>query len=550
MGIYSYQQFEDAARQSGLWGQFSTADLALARKDPDAGMSILKYKTDYRSAATPEARALANMGAERVRSSYGNYMGGGDGGSFHLGPLSPGSFDYGKQAPSFGDTYQGDIRDLWDKRKGQGGYTWSGGPAPTYQSRHDAAVQELLRQLVDRPAFSYDADKDPLYAQYAKEYTREGDRAVKNALGQAMAANGGLASSSAATAASQAGDYHASRLTDKIPELYQLSYNKYMNDHAMKLGDLGAVQGAEAADYDKYLTRLGQYDRDRDFDRDTWRMNRDDGIRELEMALRLQGAEDDRVLHDRERYDRDRAFAYGQHMDEIRHQAGLRQEGLDLALRAADMGDFSFLRRMGIDTDRAGFREDLKTAQLAAQYGDYSRLRALGIEPRDERPQRGRGRPMGGGGGGPSPYMDYDGLFEAARSSGHPESYLANAYRDYGFRSSKGLMDEYRSWKEEREEQERLIRPGRDGALKGGLAALEEAAGKDGGVDRPLQGDTAEKTYRMNMLGLHGVTPELMEEMLYEGDIEQVRDANGGRTFRWTRQGMAAYKGGKYNRYR
>lgn len=30
-------------------------------------------------------------------------------------------------------------------------------------------------------------------------------------------------------------------MTDKIPELYQLAYNKYMNDYNMKLSDLGAV---------------------------------------------------------------------------------------------------------------------------------------------------------------------------------------------------------------------------------------------------------------------------------------------------------------------
>ena len=62
-------------QNSGLGGQFSDADLKLAQQNPDAGMSIPKYKRDYHNATTPEQRALANLGAEGIRSSYGNYTG-------------------------------------------------------------------------------------------------------------------------------------------------------------------------------------------------------------------------------------------------------------------------------------------------------------------------------------------------------------------------------------------------------------------------------------------------------------------------------------------
>ena len=61
---YTYDDFQKAMQSSGLGGQFSDADLKLAQQNPDAGMSILKYKQDYKNAATDEARALANLGAE------------------------------------------------------------------------------------------------------------------------------------------------------------------------------------------------------------------------------------------------------------------------------------------------------------------------------------------------------------------------------------------------------------------------------------------------------------------------------------------------------
>lgn len=73
---FTYDEFQRELTNSGLGSEFSSADLKLAQQNPDAGMSILKYKRDYHNATTPEQRALANLGAEGIRSSYGNYTGG------------------------------------------------------------------------------------------------------------------------------------------------------------------------------------------------------------------------------------------------------------------------------------------------------------------------------------------------------------------------------------------------------------------------------------------------------------------------------------------
>lgn len=305
---YTYDDFQRAMQSSGLGGQFSDADLRLAQQNPDAGMSILKYKQDYANAATDEARALANMGAEGIRSSYGGYTGGTQGSQYYLDPLSPRDFQ--------------------------------SAAAPAYQNRYDSTIQDLLGQLINRKEFSYDPETDQLYSQYRKQYTREGQRATQDALGAAAAASGGIPSSYAVTAASQAGDYYASQMTDKIPELYQLAYNKYMNDYNMQLSDLGAVQGAEQSDYEKYLNALNQYNADR-------------------------------------------SFSYGQFLDEVNNQTARRSEELNRALTAADVGDYSFLQKMGVDTSNVpvDYERQLQLAQLAAQYGDYSGLRELGISP-------------------------------------------------------------------------------------------------------------------------------------------------------------------------
>ena len=55
---FTYDEFQRELTNSGLGSEFSSADLKLAQQNPDAGMSILKYKRDYHNATTPEQRAL------------------------------------------------------------------------------------------------------------------------------------------------------------------------------------------------------------------------------------------------------------------------------------------------------------------------------------------------------------------------------------------------------------------------------------------------------------------------------------------------------------
>lgn len=233
MPVYTYEQFKKAAQDSGLLSQFSQADLNLAQKNPDAGMSILKGKQDFQNATTDEARALAHQRVEDIRSSYGNYSGGANGASFYLNQMSPSSFEYEA--------------------------------APTYTSRYDDTIQDLLNEMINREDFSYDPATDPLYQNYRKQYTREGQRATADALGAAAAASGGIPSSYASTAANQASNYYAAQMTDMIPDLYQLAYNQYLNDYQMMQSDLSAVQTAEQNDYNKFRDQLNQYNTDRNF---------------------------------------------------------------------------------------------------------------------------------------------------------------------------------------------------------------------------------------------------------------------------------------------
>lgn len=333
--LYTYEQFQKAAQDAGLLDQFSDADLALAQSNPDAGMSILSYKRDYANATTDEARALANEGAESIRSSYGNYTGGADGGSFELNALSPSSFVAEE--------------------------------APTYENRYDDQTQQLISGILNREEFSYDAASDPSYQAYAKQYAREGQRATQDALGAAAASSGGIASSYALTAASQAGDYYASKMADKIPELYQQAYERYLNEYDMLMGNLNMLQSAEQIDYSKYQDQMSQYNTDRSFN-----------YNQLMDEVDSQSTDYER------QYDEALLGAnYGDY-------SGLKNLGIDpsnyelyqMALLGADYGDYSGLQAMGIDTSNndTDYERKYNEALLAASYGDYSKLAEMGID--------------------------------------------------------------------------------------------------------------------------------------------------------------------------
>lgn len=382
---YTYEDFEAAMNESGLGSQFSDADIKLAQQNPDAGMSILNYKKDYAAATTDEDRKLANDGAEQVRASFGEYMGGDDGSGFYATQLSPNHFDYGS-APTYSNQYAGTISDLLNQQLNYGNYSYSG-TKPTYNNRYDAQIQQLLGDILNREEFTYDAETDPLYAQYRKQYTREGDRATANALANAAAASGGQVSSYAQTAAGQAANYYAAQLTDKIPELWQLAYQKYMNDENLKYSDLAAVQGAEQSDYDKHLNELTQFNTDRNFDYTVWSDAYDRIVNNLGTVSGLEQQDYAKYQDQLNQYNTDRNFSYGQLLDEIDSQTLERNEEIDRAILAATYGDYSFLNDLGINTDDVSgitdWEKEFALAEAIANLtGDSSYLYQLASQMR------------------------------------------------------------------------------------------------------------------------------------------------------------------------
>ena len=305
--LYTYNDFENKKHQLGLDGQISQADLDLAKKNPDAGIKLLEAKVKWNTAADDIGRQSANAEAEKIRSTYGGYTGGSTGANWDINaPATPSSFE-----SEYDDLINAEIKNFQNSK------------------------------------FEYDPDTDPALSAYKKAYTREGRRASEDTIAQAAAMTGGIPSSYAVSAGQQAGNYYASQIADKIPDLEQRAYDRYRTEKADLLN----------------LIQLGEKERESQYQKHIDNVN-------YEMLLDDIERSENQIIKDEKRQ---------QTLDE-----------LSKAELAASVGDYSLLKDLNInaslptndeENQRKQFSDALKLAEAAASVGDYSYYEALGITP-------------------------------------------------------------------------------------------------------------------------------------------------------------------------
>lgn len=346
---YQWADVEKFINDNGLY--FSDADMRLAQNNPDAGMSIANYKIDYNNATTDDQRALANAGAEKIRKDYGGYTGGSDGSKFYLNEPSPQNYGYQQPADKQSYTYQqpGQQSSFNDQANigtptGAGAGAVGGGlfaspeqgvqntPVQNtpvtdskntnigqysdwvnpYQGLTNAALDKVLNRedyvnpygdqqkaaldaVLNREEFNYDPTQDVAWQQAKKMYLREADRAQQDMLGNAAMLTGGMPSTAAITAASQAGDYYRGQLNDSMGEYRDRAYQQFMDDIGLDYSQLDAINQMSDSEYQKWVDALG-------FDAD-----------QLSILNTLgQQARDE--------FDTDRNFGYNQWTDELAFQ--------------------------------------------------------------------------------------------------------------------------------------------------------------------------------------------------------------------------------------
>ena len=281
----TYDEFEKLYKGAGV--TLSDYDMDLARRNPDAGIGIINYKKAYGSATSDQARAYANQGANSLRQRYGGYSGGTDGSSylpvdsyFGTAAANTGSGDrYG--GVSYG-VVQSDLPGgsfgYMDWKKSGVTETPGDFDGGSYGFSRQSDYDNALDKVLNRGKWSYDADSDPAYQAARKQYLREADRATEDTMGKYAAMTGGMPSTAAVSAASQAGDYYRAKLNDTLGDYIDRDYQRYIDDVGLDFDRLSALRSLDqdersrfetdrAFDYNQFIAdinhRIEQEDKER-----------------------------------------------------------------------------------------------------------------------------------------------------------------------------------------------------------------------------------------------------------------------------------------------
>lgn len=293
----------------------------------------------------------AHAGAEALRAKY-NYSGGADGSEYN----------------PWGDNrwHSNTAATRPNRTESMEEFTYES--APTYTSKYQDQIDELLGEILNRPAFEYDPETDPRYAAYRKEYAREGDRATADTMAQYASMTGGMPSTAATAAAQQAGNYYSAQMADKIPELYALAYSMYQDEGDNMRLNMDMLTALEQGDYNKYLNLLNQYNTDRNFAygvySDNWNRNyqldRDD-IADSRYDMEWNyGVNRDQI--EDERYEDETAWNREQYTDETEYARALER-----AQTLAQAGDFSGYKALGYSDSEIASLQNAYNRALAAQ---------------------------------------------------------------------------------------------------------------------------------------------------------------------------------------
>lgn len=321
------------------------------------------------------------------------------------------------QAPEYaGDPYQAQR----DAALAAYGEKWQGSE---YQPLRD----EYLRRAASME-WNYDPNTDPVWQALQKQYRREGQRATEDTLGRYAAMTGGMPSTAAVSAAQQAGNYYAAQLSDRLPQVYQDAYNRYLQEYQRQLGISDAYAGFDDREYQRWLQSQGQnldladrynqygqqdysrfqdtldqWNRDRSFGYGAARDNQQLGRQQVEDQYgRYRDAVGDARYADETAYERYRDTVADQRWDaqwaqQLREYADsqnwkateweqyLREYGDKLSQQEREWA-YQQMRDSISDAryeDTTAYQRSLdawEQAQQAAKYGDYSMLQSLGID--------------------------------------------------------------------------------------------------------------------------------------------------------------------------
>lgn len=271
------------------------------------------------------------------------------------------------------------------------GYNTSDAGKPSFDYSYDSEMRALIDQILNSNLADW--KQGDQYAALRDQYAANGQMSMSDLMGQVSSRTGGLASSYAASVANQEYNNWMSKLEQAAQEMYQ-------QDRSDKLNNLGVLNDAYSREYGEYSDQLNQWNTDRAFD-----------YQKQQDALANEWQQ--------------KQWDYNMSQDEW-NKAAQQAETM------AAYGDFSGYKALGYTDAQIDMMRQAYQIQQAAKASSGGTVRKTS------------------GNGDDTPAVeDYDGLMLAAEASGHPESYIANHYKEYGFNSKTGL--DFDGWQSEQD---------------------------------------------------------------------------------------------------
>lgn len=125
-----------------------------------------------------------------------------------------------------------------------------------YKSQWQPQINDLMNQYLNRDKFSYDVNADALYNQLRDQYALMGQQAMMDTMGQATALTGGYGNSYAQGVGQQAYQEYIQQLSDRMPDLYQLALDRYINEGSQMLDNMSLMMQQDSLDYGRYRDQL------------------------------------------------------------------------------------------------------------------------------------------------------------------------------------------------------------------------------------------------------------------------------------------------------
>lgn len=122
----------------------------------------------------------------------------------------------------------------------------------TYTSPYSNQISAALNKYINPTAFSYNAESDPSYQAYKEQYTKAGNEAFQNIIGDLTSLTGGRLNTWATSAAAQAKNNYMEKLNDMVPTLEQNAYSRYQQGIDNIAKQLTELQGLDSTDYGRY----------------------------------------------------------------------------------------------------------------------------------------------------------------------------------------------------------------------------------------------------------------------------------------------------------